>query len=57
MGEKLYDCVLLSFQWNELIYTWQSEGFFESDAGMLLSYGIPEDACNFKVIAKERKND
>ena len=54
--EKQYDCFLISFEWRELLWEWQSEGFFESEcAGMLHSCGIPADACNFKVAVRERK--
>lgn len=56
MEEKLYDCFLVSFQWQELIWEWQPDGYFENEyCGMLMSSGIPVDACNFKVSVRERK--
>lgn len=56
MEDKLYDCFLVSFQWRELIWEWQPDGYFENEScGMLQTCGIPADACNFKVSVRERK--
>lgn len=51
----IYKCVVKSFIWNECLYEWQDDGFFECDcAGLFLGSSL-NDVTDIKVAIIEIK--